>query len=117
MYFTSLEFERLTNAAGPTGGKVVLRDGVTQPKSVGIIHCVGSATELSTITVPHLLYAGLEVCPPGARKNRRDSLPLLYRHAHPYKSYDEFYQKVLEEGTLTCARQSGGGHRRGAPSE
>ncbi|MFN3309921.1 MAG: 4Fe-4S binding protein [Anaerolineales bacterium] len=40
--FTSLEFERLTNAAGPTGGKVVLRDGVTVPKSVAIIHCVGS---------------------------------------------------------------------------
>jgi len=27
--FTSLEFERLVNAAGPTGGKIVLRDGVT----------------------------------------------------------------------------------------
>src|SRR5512143_524132 len=31
--FTSLEFERLSNAAGPTGGKVVLRDGKTQPKA------------------------------------------------------------------------------------
>ncbi|HSD84052.1 MAG TPA: CoB--CoM heterodisulfide reductase iron-sulfur subunit A family protein, partial [Anaerolineae bacterium] len=40
--FTSLEFERLTNAAGPTSGKVVLRDGKTAPKAVGIIHCVGS---------------------------------------------------------------------------
>ncbi len=40
--FTSLEFERLSNAAGPTNGNIVLRDGVTVPKSVGIIHCVGS---------------------------------------------------------------------------
>ena len=40
--FTSLEIERLTNAAGPTNGNVVLRDGKTTPKSVGIIHCVGS---------------------------------------------------------------------------
>ena len=40
--FTSLEFERLSNAAGPTGGRVVLRDGVTVPQSVAIIHCVGS---------------------------------------------------------------------------
>jgi hypothetical protein len=31
---TSLEFERLSDAAGPTGGKVVLRDGVTPPKTV-----------------------------------------------------------------------------------
>ena len=40
--FTSLEFERLCNAAGPTGGNIVLRDGKTMPKTVGIIHCVGS---------------------------------------------------------------------------
>ena len=40
--FTSLEFERLSNAAGPTSGNIVLRDGMTVPKTVGIIHCVGS---------------------------------------------------------------------------
>jgi heterodisulfide reductase subunit A len=40
--FTSLEFERMSNAAGPTNGNIVLRDGVTVPQSVGIIHCVGS---------------------------------------------------------------------------
>src|SRR5208283_1008188 len=39
--YTSLEVERLINASGPTGGEVVLRDG-KKPKSVGIIHCVGS---------------------------------------------------------------------------
>ncbi|MBC7353842.1 MAG: CoB--CoM heterodisulfide reductase iron-sulfur subunit A family protein, partial [Thermogutta sp.] len=40
--FTALEFERMCNAAGPTGGKIVLRDGKTEPQSVAIIHCVGS---------------------------------------------------------------------------
>ena len=40
--FSSLEFERLTNAAGPTEGKIVLRDGETVPETVAIIHCVGS---------------------------------------------------------------------------
>jgi len=48
--FNSLEFERLSNAAGPTNGNIVLRDGKTTPKTVGIIHCVGSATATSTIT-------------------------------------------------------------------
>ena len=38
---TALEFERMINAAGPTGGEVVLQDGF-HPKTVGIIHCVGS---------------------------------------------------------------------------
>jgi len=40
--FTSMEFERMCNAAGPTNGDVVLRDGVSVPESVAIIHCVGS---------------------------------------------------------------------------
>ncbi|HZD78923.1 MAG TPA: CoB--CoM heterodisulfide reductase iron-sulfur subunit A family protein, partial [Actinomycetota bacterium] len=39
--YTSLELERLLNAAGPTGGEIVLRNG-SKPKVVGIIHCVGS---------------------------------------------------------------------------
>ena len=39
--YTSLEVERLLNASGPTQGEMVLRDG-GEPRSVGIIHCVGS---------------------------------------------------------------------------
>jgi len=38
---TGLELERLTCAAGPTGGKVLLKDG-REPESVAIVHCVGS---------------------------------------------------------------------------
>ena len=40
--FTSIEFERMCNAAGPTNGDIVMRDGKTTPKTVGIIHCVVS---------------------------------------------------------------------------
>jgi heterodisulfide reductase subunit A len=39
--YTSLEVERMVNAAGPTGGEVLLEDG-KPPKVVGIVHCVGS---------------------------------------------------------------------------
>lgn len=39
--YTGLEFERLINPSGPTQGKVVLKNG-NPPKSVAIIHCVGS---------------------------------------------------------------------------
>lgn len=39
--YTSAEVERLLADNGPTGGEVVLRDGST-PRSVAIIHCVGS---------------------------------------------------------------------------
>lgn len=38
---TALQFERMCSASGPTSGKITLKDG-SQPKSVAIIHCVGS---------------------------------------------------------------------------
>ncbi len=41
---TSPEFERMASPTGPTGGNIVLKDG-SSPKSVAIIHCVGSRDE------------------------------------------------------------------------
>jgi heterodisulfide reductase subunit A len=46
--FTNLEFERLSNATGPTSGKLLKRDPDNRlkftepPKSVAILHCIGS---------------------------------------------------------------------------
>lgn len=39
--WSSLEFERYSHASGPTGGEIKLADG-RAPKSVAIIHCIGS---------------------------------------------------------------------------
>ncbi len=43
---TSLEFERLNNATGPTSGEILLRDEnwnfTRPPGSVAILHCIGS---------------------------------------------------------------------------
>ena len=41
---TSIAFERLVNASGPTQGKIVTRDGRT-PEHVAFVHCAGSRTE------------------------------------------------------------------------
>ncbi len=38
---TSVEFEIMNCASGSTGGKILKADG-TEPKSIGIVHCVGS---------------------------------------------------------------------------
>jgi heterodisulfide reductase subunit A len=97
--YTSLEFERLCNAAGPTEGKIVLRDGVTQPKSVAIIHCVGSRDKrhnshcsaiccMSALKFGHLVMekTGAEVY----------SFYIDMRPLH--KGYEEFYDRLLEEG-------------------
>ena len=39
---TSLEFERLINAGGPTGGELIRPSDRRKPRSVGFIQCVGS---------------------------------------------------------------------------
>jgi heterodisulfide reductase subunit A len=39
--YTSLEFERILSSSGPTGGEITTAGGAA-PKSVAIIHCVGS---------------------------------------------------------------------------
>jgi heterodisulfide reductase subunit A2 len=99
--FNSLEFERMANAAGPTNGKVTLRDGVTPPKSVGIIHCVGSRDRnynnyCSVICcMQSLKFAHLVKERTGATVY---NFYIDMRTA--FKDYDEFYQKVLEEGVL-----------------
>jgi len=99
--FTSLEFERLSNAAGPTGGKIVLRDGVTVPQTVGIIHCVGSRDKhynnyCSVICcMQSLKFAHL------VKERTGATVYNFYMDMRTaYKDYDEFYQRVLEEGTL-----------------
>jgi heterodisulfide reductase subunit A len=97
--FTSLEFERMCNASGPTDGRILLRDGVTEPKSVVIVHCVGSRDEnynkycssiccMSALKFGHLVMerTGAEVysCYIDMRTNQ--------------KGYEEFYERLLEEG-------------------
>jgi len=116
--FTNLEFERLSSAGGPTGGKIVLRDGVTVPQSVGIVHCVGSRDKhynnyCSVICcMQSLKFAHLVKEKTGATVY---NFYMDMRTA--FKDYDEFYQRVLDEGTLfvrgrvaevtDAARQSG----------
>jgi heterodisulfide reductase subunit A2 len=97
--FTSLEFERLTNAAGPTGGRIVLRDGVTEPKTVGIIHCVGSRDRhynsycSAICCMQSVKFAHLVKDRTGANVHN-----FYIDMRTTAKAYDEFYQRTLEEG-------------------
>ena len=99
--FTSLELERLTNAAGPTNGQIVLRDGKTIPKAVGVIHCVGSRDRnfnnycsviccMQSLKFAHLVHERTGAVVYNFYIDMRT----------PFKDYDEFYQRVMEEGTL-----------------
>ncbi len=96
--YTSLEAERLINAAGPTSGEVILRDG-TVPKAVGIIHCVGSRDHntnrwcsrvccMYSLKLAHLIkeHTGAEV------------FNFYIDMRTPGKGYEEFYDRLLDEG-------------------
>ncbi|MCJ7584260.1 MAG: CoB--CoM heterodisulfide reductase iron-sulfur subunit A family protein [Anaerolineales bacterium] len=99
--FTNMEFERLSNSAGPTGGNIVLRDGKTVPKTVGIIHCVGSRDKnynnycsaiccMQSLKFAHLVH----------EKTGATVYNFYIDIRTPAKAYDEFYQRLIEEGTL-----------------
>jgi heterodisulfide reductase subunit A len=99
--FTSLEFERLSNAAGPTSGNIVLRDGKTVPKTVGIIHCVGSRDKnFNNYCSVICCMQGLKFAHLVQERTGATVYNFYIDMRTAYKAYDEFYQRVLEEGTL-----------------
>jgi heterodisulfide reductase subunit A2 len=96
--YTALEVERLVNASGPTGGEVVLRDG-KRPKAIGIIHCVGSRDNktnrwcsrvccMYSLKLAHLLKEHSEA----------EIFNFYIDMRTPGKGYEEFYDKLLEDG-------------------
>ena len=113
---TALEFERLTNASGPTGGKIVLRtkrpnkktktdewvfeaEG-PKPRSVAIIHCVGSRDR------NHNPYCSRVCCMYSLKFAHLVKEKLPGSEVHEYfidmraygKGYEEFLERIGEEG-------------------
>ncbi len=108
---TSLEFERLVNASGPTVGKITLRSQdkkgnwifdpeADEPKSIAIIHCVGSRDRnynaycsrvccMYSLKLAHLVKEKL----PDAAVSE------YYIDMRAFgKGYEEFYNRIKREG-------------------
>jgi len=97
--YTSLEFERLCNAAGPTNGKIVLRDGKTEPKSIAIIHCVGSRdTRHNPYCSGICCMASLKFGHLVLEKTQAEVYSFYIDMRTNQKNYEEFYQRLLGEG-------------------
>lgn len=106
---TSLEFERLASASGPTAGKISLNGH--PPKKVTFIQCVGSRDR--SLNLPNCS----RVCCMAVAKQAHlahDRLPgaeitVFYMDVRAFgKGFEEFYDRVRKEGIL---------YRRGNPSE
>jgi heterodisulfide reductase subunit A len=95
---TSLEFERMCSATGPTGGELVLKDG-SAPQSVAIIHCVGSRDKnyceyCSRVCCMYALkYSHLI-----GEKTDADVYQLYIDMRCYGKGFEEFYQRLSDEG-------------------
>ena len=98
---TSLEFERLVSAAGPTAGRILLKNG-QEPKSIAVIHCVGSRDSnyheycsrvccMYSMKFTHLLKEHL----PGS-----EVYEFYIDIRSPGKGFEEFYNRMLKEGTI-----------------
>jgi heterodisulfide reductase subunit A len=99
--FTSMEVERMLSGAGPTGGRVVLRDGKTEPESVAVIHCVGSRDEnyreycskvccMYSLKLAHLVHS----------KTGAQVYECYIDMRTGGKAYEEFYKRLQKEGTI-----------------
>ena len=103
--YTSLEFERLNNATGPTGGKILIRDEKGEftktPNSVAILHCIGSRD------VNYHEYCSRVCCMYALKythliKEKTGHDTAIYDFYIDQrcfgKGYEEFYQRCQEEG-------------------
>jgi len=98
---SSLHFERLVSAGGPTGGKIVRPSDGKVPKSVAFIKCVGSRDDTKGKS-----YCSRACCMYTAKHayQVKDKLPdseayVFYMDVRTAgKNYEEFYQRSLNSG-------------------
>ena len=100
---TSLEFERIMKAAGPTKGKLVRPSDGKHPHEIVFIQCVGSrCTEDATKGKP---YCSKICCMYTAKHAMlvREKYPDVNVHVFyidartPGKNFDEFYRRAVEQ--------------------
>jgi len=98
---TSLEFERLILAAGPTAGKVVRASDGQKPHSVAFIQCVGSRDTnkypyCSNFCCMYTLKHSIQL----KEKYKEDmEVYVFYMDMRSnFKGYEEFYQRARELG-------------------
>ncbi len=100
---TSLEFERLTNAAGPTAGKLLRPSDLKHPHTIVFVQCVGS--RCSACAEKGKEYCSKICCMYTAKHAMltRDKYPdtevyVFYIDVRtPGKNFDEFYRRAVEE--------------------
>ena len=98
---TSLEFERLTNAAGPTSGQLLRPSDGKHPHKIVFIQCVGSR-DTSGCGKPYCskiccMYTAKHAMLTREKYPDTDVYVFYIDVRTPGKSFDEFYRRAAEE--------------------
>ena len=98
---TSLEFERLMNAAGPTGGTLLRPSDGTHPKTLVFVQCVGSrcdgAKGKSYCSKICCMYTAKHAMLCREKYPDTDVYVFYIDVRTPGKNFDEFYRRAVEE--------------------
>ena len=106
--YTSLEFERLLNSNGPTGGKILLKNG-QPPKKIALVHCVGSrASNFNEYCSGVCCMYLLKFAHQAVRKLPGVSIAELYSDlCLPGKESQSFFNRVSKENGVKFLHMKG----------
>ena len=98
---TSLEFERLTNAAGPTSGQLLRPSDGKHPHTIVFVQCVGSR-DTSGCGKPYCskiccMYTAKHAMLTREKYPDTDVYVFYIDVRTPGKNFDEFYRRAVEE--------------------
>ena len=99
---SSLEFERLMNAAGPTGGTLLRPSDGAHPKTIVFVQCVGSRCEdaqkgKSYCSKICCMYTAKHAMLCREKYPDTDVYVFYIDVRTPGKNFDEFYRRAVEE--------------------
>ena len=99
---SSLEFERLMNAAGPTGGTLLRPSDGTHPKTIVFVQCVGSRCDGGEKGKPNsskmcCMYTAKHAMLCREKYPDTDVYVFYIDVRTPGKNFDEFYRRAVEE--------------------
>ena len=98
---TSLEFERLMNAAGPTGGTLLRPSDGTHPHTIVFVQCVGSRCDdgrgKSYCSKICCMYTAKHAMLCREKYPDTDVYVFYIDVRTPGKNFDEFYRRAVEE--------------------
>jgi heterodisulfide reductase subunit A len=106
---TGLEFERMLNAAGPTGGRVRRRSDGAVPRNMAFVQCVGSRDERYCAYCSRVccVYSIKQCMIAKDHEKSIEDFYYFYRDIRAYgRGFEEYYRRGEDETGITFIKSS-----------